>query len=50
MKSSAWEITIHKEDTDDLGAICKKPTELTAFNRFRRETKAELWGRSISRP
>jgi len=35
---------------EDLGAICKNPAELTAFNRFRRDTKAELCGRSINNP
>jgi len=34
----------------DLGAICKKPAEFTAFNRFRRDTKAELCGSNINSP
>ena len=34
----------------DFGAICKNPAELTAFRRFRRETKAVLWGKSIKIP
>lgn len=32
----------HKLYTYDLGAICRKPAELTAFSLFRRDTKAEL--------
>lgn len=33
-----------------LGAMCRNPAELTAFSRFRREMKAELCGRSMSKP
>lgn len=36
--------------THDLGAICRKPAELTAFRRLRRDTKAELCGKSIKIP
>ena len=38
------------EGTYDLGAMCRKPAELTAFRRLRRERKAELCGNSISSP
>ena len=35
---------------DGLGAMCRNPAEFTAFSRFRREMKAELCGRSMSKP
>lgn len=35
---------------DDLGAICKKPEELTALSLFLRETNAELCGNNINKP
>lgn len=39
-----------RKETYVLGAMCRNPAELTAFNRFRRETKAELWGSSMRSP
>ncbi len=33
-----------------MGAMCRNLAELTAFSRFRMEMKAELCGRSMSKP
>jgi len=41
---------VERGPADDLGAICKKPAEFTAFSRFRSDTKAELCGSNISSP
>ena len=41
---------VSSSETHDLGAMCKKPAEFTAFKRLRRETNAVLCGSSISSP
>ena len=37
-------------ETDPLGALWRKPMELTAFSLFRNDTNALLCGRSMSSP
>lgn len=41
---------ITKKAAYGLGAMCRKPAELTAFSRLRRATNAVLCGKSMSRP